>query len=106
MTAPVIHSDRKRVFMHKFELDVQAGVGLTDGQGSDPQFMLDWSDDGGHTWSALQLWNSAGRIGNYLKRLRWLRLGQFRQRVMRLTISDPVTRTIIDASVDLSVGSN
>lgn len=106
MTAPVIHSDRKRVFMHKYELDVEAGVGLTIGQGYEPQFMLDWSDDGGRTWSGLQLWQSAGRLGEYGKRLRWLRLGQFRQRVMRLTISDPVIRTIISSNVDLSMGSN
>lgn len=106
MVAPVIHSDRKRVFMYKFELDIQTGVGLTTGQGSDPQYMLDWSDDGGRSWSLLQPWSSAGMVGQYLKRLRWLRLGQFRQRVMRLTISDPVDRVVISSTAELNVGSN
>ena len=106
MISPVIHSDRKRVFMSRFELDVEAGVGLTTGQGSNPQFMLDHSDDGGRTYSGLQLWDSAGQIGAYRTRLRWLRNGSFRQRVLRLTISDPVIRTIIAASADIKVGTS
>ena len=106
LISPVIQNDRQRVFMYRFELDVETGVGLTSGQGSDPQMMLDWSDDGGRTWSALQQWHSMGAIGAYRKRLRWLCLGQFRQRVMRITISDPVIRTIIDNSVTLKAGSS
>jgi hypothetical protein len=47
-----------------------------------------------------------GKIGEYGKRLRWLRLGQSRNRVMKVTISDPVPRTIIANDADLRVGSN
>lgn len=101
---PVIHSDRKRIFMSRFELDVQNGVGLTTGQGSDPQIMLDWSNDGGRTFTMQQIWHSAGAVGEYTRRLRWLRLGQARSRVMRVTISDPVPRVIIANNVDLKVG--
>jgi len=97
-------SDRKRVFMSRFELDVEAGVGLSTGQGSNPQIMLDYSDDGGRTWSKQQLWRSLGVIGAFLTRVRWLRMGNFRQRVLRLTITDPVKRTIIAAHADLSAG--
>lgn len=106
LVAPVIHSDRHRVFMQRFELDVESGVGLTSGQGSDPQIMLDWSDDGGRTFSAQQPWQSAGKIGEYTKRLRWLRLGQFRNRVFRVTIADPVRRNIIANNADLKAGLN
>lgn len=102
--APPIHSDRKRVFMPRFELDIESGVGLSSGQGSDPQIMLDWSDDGGHTFTDRQLWQSMGKIGAYKQRLRWLRLGQSRDRVMRVTVSDPVRRTIIAANADITVG--
>lgn len=105
LVSPVIHSDRKRVFMNRFELDMETGVGLNTGQGSDPQVMLDWSDDGGRTFKPLQIWNSFGKIGEFTKRLRWLRLGQARNRVMRITISDPVTRTIIANNVDLRVAT-
>lgn len=104
LVAPVIHADRHRVFMSRFELDVQTGIGLTTGQGSDPQIMVNWSDDGGRTYSQLQQWNTMGKIGEYLIRLRWLRLGQFRQRVMKVTISDPVPRCIIANSVDIEAG--
>lgn len=106
MISPVIHSDKKRMFMSRFELDIEAGVGLTTGQGSDPQYMLDYSDDGGRSWSGLQLWNSAGQLGEYRTRLRWLRMGSFRNRVLRLTISDPVIRTVISAYADVNVGTS
>lgn len=106
MVSPIIHDDRNRVFIYKFELDVESGVGLTSGQGSDPQVMLNWSDDGGRTFSALQQWHSMGKIGEYKKRLRWLRLGQARNRVFKVTISDPTIRTIIDNSVTVRAGTN
>lgn len=99
-----IHNDRLRNFMSVFELDCEVGVGTTTGQGSDPQIMLDWSDDGGRTFKTLQIWKSLGRIGEYLTRLRWTRLGQFRQRILRVTVSDPVRRTIIAAHVDMAPG--
>lgn len=97
-------SDRKRVFCSRFELDVQAGVGLVTGQGSDPQIMLERSIDGGMTWSTQQKWRSMGRIGEYLTRLRWLAQGQGRQLMWRLTCTDPVQRVIIAAYADLQVG--
>lgn len=107
LVAPVIHDpDRRRVFMDRFELDIQAGVGLATGQGSNPQVMLDWSDDGGYQFNTLQPWATMGAQGATTTRLRWLRLGQTRNRVMRVTISDPVCRTIIGASATMRVGKN
>jgi len=103
--SPPIHSDRKRVFMPRFELDVESGVGLTTGQGSSPQIMLDWSDDGGRSYSTRQLWQSIGAMGANRTRVRWRRLGQARNRIMRLTISDPVRRTIMAAHADIYTGT-
>lgn len=96
-TSPTIHSDRKRVFMSRLEVDIEAGVGIATGQGSDPQWMLRSSKDGGRNFTALQKWRSAGAIGNTRTRLRWLRMGQARERVFELSTSDPVKRTIIAA---------
>ena len=48
---PAIQKDRKTIFHHKFELDFKPGIGLITGQGSDPQAMLEWSDNDGKTWS-------------------------------------------------------
>lgn len=102
--SPPIHNDRKRVFCSRFELDVETGVGNTLDPGSNPQIMLDWSDDGGRTFRGPQMWSSMGKIGEYTRRLRWLRNGQARQRVYRVVISDPVPRVIISAHSDLEVG--
>jgi len=42
--------------------------------GADPQVMLRWSDDGGHTWSN-EHWRSMGQIGQTGYRTIWRRLG-------------------------------
>jgi len=104
LTSPIIHSDRKRVYISRFELDIESGIGNTTDPASDPQIMLDWSDDGGRTFSELQLWNSMGKLGAYRQRLRWLRQGQSRNRIYRVVVSDPVKRSIIAAHADLEVG--
>lgn len=103
VSAP-LHSDRKRLTISRMELDFQTGVGVATGQGSNPQVMLEWSKDGSETYSAIKVWQSIGRIGAFLTRLRWLRLGQARQWVFRYTITDPVRRTMIAANADVASG--
>jgi hypothetical protein len=105
VTSPPIHSDRKRLFISRLEIDMEAGVGINTGQGSDPQVMMRSSKDGGRSYSTRQIWKSAGAIGANRSRLRWLRLGQARERVFELTISDPVKRTIIAAHGDGYTGA-
>lgn len=80
------------------------GDAADDPPGVDPRIMLDWSDDGARTWSALRLWRSMGRQGAYLTRLRWLKLGQARQRVLRLQVTDPVRRSLIGFYLDTETG--
>ncbi len=72
--------------------------------GADPQIRLDWSDDGGRTWSLLKKWRSMGKIGEYRKRLRWLKMGQARQRILRLEVTDPVRRNLIGNYLDVEQG--
>ena len=82
--------------MPDFEVEMEKGVGLATGQGSDPQVMLDWSNDGGRTFVPAQKWRSMGKIGEYGGRsIRWDGLGSFYQRTMRLSISDPVKRVVL-----------
>ena len=106
LVSGVVHGDRKRVFHRRLEIDVEAGVGLTSGQGSDPQIWLDYSDDGGRSYSLRKPQRSLGKIGEYQARLRWNRLGQARNRVYRLTIADPVKRTLIGTHLDAAPGHN
>jgi hypothetical protein len=101
--SPPVHQDRKRVWHSLFELDMETGVGLAAGQGSNPQIMLDHSDDGGRTYSTLQKWRSMGKQGDYLTRVRWTRMGLARQRVYRIQITDPVKRTILAAHLTSEV---
>lgn len=96
--------DKKRLFCSRLELDMEAGVGLNDGQGSDPQAMLRISKDGGRSWSLLQPWRSIGKIGEFLTRLRWLRLGVAYRWCFELTITDPVKRVVIGAHADFEEG--
>lgn len=95
---PHITDDTKRVIYHSLELTMQTGVGLSSGQGDDPQAMLRWSDDGGYTWSN-ERWASIGRIGKTKSRVKWDRLGQSRDRIFEVTISDPVRRVITGSSL-------
>jgi hypothetical protein len=97
VTSPPIHDDQKRVFVSKLEMDIEAGVGIATGQGSDPQVMLRCSRDGGRTFGIHQKWRSAGAIGQYRARMKWRKLGQAREWVFEITITDPVKRTIIKA---------
>ena len=73
-------------------------------QGADPQVMLRFSDDGGHTWSN-EHWKSMGRIGQYGKRTIWRRLGatmKIRDRVYEVSGTDPVRIYIMGAELILS----
>lgn len=97
ITTPPIHEDRKRIFMDRFEIEVEAGDGVDGQPAADPQMMLEWSKDGGKTWYTSQPARSMGLLGQYIKRLRWINLGQSRTWIFRLTCTDPVRRYIIGA---------
>ena len=89
---------------HSLQLDLETGGGLNTGQGSDPQVMLRWSDDGGHTWSN-EHWVSVGKIGQYGHRAIWRRLGmttKLRDRVYEVSMTDPVKTAIVGAELVLS----
>ena len=72
--------------------------------GYNPQAMLRWSDDGGHTWSN-EHWSSMGKIGQYGSRTFWRRLGmtvKLRDRVYEVSGTDPVKIAITNAELLLS----
>ena len=91
------------LFYKSFQIDINPGIGLTTGQGSDPQIMLQFSKDGGHTWS-YERWKSLGKIGKYLTRTKWYQLGIARNMVFRVRVSDSVNAALINAVVDATVG--
>jgi hypothetical protein len=103
LTGPVAHHDRKQVYHRRLEIEFEAGVG--NASVTDPQMWMDYSDDGGRTWSARKPFRALGEIGEYATRVRFLRLGQSRNRIYRLTIADAVKRSIVSAYLDAGPGS-
>jgi hypothetical protein len=101
---PTGQNNFKRTAQHSLQLNCESGVGLNLGQGSNPQVMLRWSDDGGHTWSN-EHWAPIGQIGAYGRRTFWRRLGmtlKLRDRVYELSGTDPVKIAITGAELILS----
>jgi hypothetical protein len=98
--APHIWSreNRKRLFHASLQIEFSPGVGLQTGQGSNPQAMLRWSDDGGATFGS-EHWTTIGAAGRFKNRAMWRRLGHARDRVYEMRISDPVKRDIVGATL-------
>ncbi len=100
---PHLNVEHARLTFNSLEVLAQVGAGLLSGQGSDPQIMLRWSNDGGRTWSR-EHWTTLGRIGAYRTRVLWTRLGQARDRVFEVVVSDPVACSLITAYLNVDVG--
>jgi hypothetical protein len=103
--APHITSDLQRQYFHELQIQFQPGVGLSSGQGQDPQAMLRGSNDGGSTWSN-EYWTSIGKQGKYQNRAIWRRLGWSRDKVFEVSVSDPVKAVIISANLKAEAGEN
>lgn len=100
VTTPPVNDDRKRIFVSRFELEVESGQGNPADPGVPPVMILDVSKDGGITFISPQIFRSMGAVGEYIKRLRWLNLGVSRTWVFRIQCTDPVRRYIIGAYID------
>lgn len=103
--APHLTTDLQRQYFEELQLQFQPGVGLSTGQGNDPQAMLRWSSDGGSTWSN-EHWATIGKIGKYTNRAIWRRLGTARDRIFEVTVSDPVKTVIVSANLKMTAGEN
>ena len=90
-------SNRQRIFFSQLQIEFTPGVGLQVGQGSNPQCMLRWSDDGGFSWSD-EIWAPIGMAGETKNRAMWYLLGESRDRVWEVTFTDPTPRDIIGAT--------
>lgn len=98
-----VYAEQHRAFHDRLEMVFETGVGLTTGQGSDPEVMLEYSDDGGRTWLSLPN-KKLGPLGHYEARVIWQGLGSARNRVYRGSISDPVKVVLTDTFVEVRGG--
>jgi hypothetical protein len=132
--APHLVSDFQRQYFSELQILFQPGVGLTGniigansptnavaglavaglavaGQnslatlGANPQAMLRWSNDGGSTWSN-EHWTSIGVQGRYKNRAIWRRLGQARDRIFEVVVTDPIKAVIVAANLKAEAGEN
>jgi len=91
-TLPPLWAGTYRAFCARLEVEMETG-GAAPGS-----VLLDWSDDGAHTWTPTRSMSS-GASGEYRRRVYTTRLGSFRQRTFRLT-SHGLTRLFaVDAEV-------
>lgn len=101
----VFDQDFNKVTIDRLQLLMETGVGLESGQGSDPQVMLRYSKDGGRTWGR-EIRRTFGKIGKYLTRAIWRRLGSARDWVFEITITDPVKVVITNTNMRYRTGSS
>lgn len=93
------------LFISRLEVIIQAGVGLTSGQGVDPQIMMRLSRDGGKTWGN-EIDMSMGALGEYAWRSYANKLGRGRNWVCELAVSDPVFVSLIECNIDAEWGNS
>lgn len=97
----VIENENKWIRHNRLEIACEMGVGLdgTTQPGTDPLWLLDWSDDGCHSFSnSRQL--KIGKIGQYRHRGVARRLGLSRRRVYRLRTTEPCKIAVYGVNLD------
>lgn len=90
------------LFIDQLELYIQSGQG--NATAPDPQMMLQYSKNGGRTWSA-ERWMAAGKVGQFKRRLRWMQLGQARNWTFRLTATDAAIWNLVECWANVREGS-
>jgi hypothetical protein len=102
---PHLCEEKKRIFYSQIQFDLEAGLGLQSGQGSDPQVMLSWSNDGGKTFG-MEWQIPAGMAGEFGRRVIGRRLGSGRDRVFQVSVTDPIPWRLVDVYIEFEVGTN
>ena len=84
----------RRPEISNLTVELQSGIGLVTGQGSDPQVMLRYSTNG-RTWSN-EVTRSFGKIGEFDHRTLFGSLGRFHPPagMIEIAVSDPVAATV------------
>lgn len=90
--------NRARMRHTRLEIEFKPGSAQQTGTFTNPQAILTWSDDGGQTFGN-DHFASLGQSGQTKNRCIWRRLGIARDRVYQVTVSDPVNRDIVGASI-------
>lgn len=98
--SPMLLNQDRRILVTSLELLMQVGIGVQSGQGENPLVTLRVSRDGGFTWGNEHPC-SAGRVGEYWRRVIFRSLGLGRRFVFEIVCSDPVPWRITEAYVNV-----
>jgi hypothetical protein len=105
---PHIAANLNNVFYHLLEVDFQFGVGLVENGtnvSTDPRVTLYISNDGGLTWKN-PIYAKLGKIGKYLTRARFDRLGYARDRVFKVVVTEATKLQMLMAMMDIEIGAS
>ncbi len=102
---PHLNEKQLNLFVTRLEIELQRGVGLISGQGSDPAFLVSASHDGGMSYGP-ERFISPGKLGKYLARAKSERWGRARDWVYKLTITDPVLIALAAVYLDVEQGNS
>jgi hypothetical protein len=95
-----LHDFPKGLIVDQLDVDIIPGVGITgaDRDAANPKLMLDWSDDGGRTWTGGRI-ASLGQVGERHAAASFHQLGSTLRagRTFRLSSSSSVMRGILNA---------
>lgn len=98
---PHLVSDGNRVTYDRLALDMDCGNGVPTSPSYEPLLLLEYSDDRGKTWHQAPQ-QSMGAQGEYLVQMIWHRLGMARDRVFRVSWSEPVFTAIQGAWLNVT----
>jgi hypothetical protein len=97
--------DGRRLFYEDMQVDMETGVGISTGQGSNPQLLMRYSNDSGHTWSNIKS-KTMGAVGQYGARAKFGPSGAGRNRVWEISTTEPVKFAVIGAFSRFEVGES
>lgn len=92
-----------RIITKQMFINMQVGVGLASGQGSDPVFICQYSNDGGMTYAG-DAWVDIGIAGDHTKRVQFDGFANGYEVRTRIMWSDPVPVTIWGGEIDIVPG--
>lgn len=83
-----INKSVNRIRINEVQLDMEVGLS------TEAKVILELSKDAGKTWGNDNL-SSTGKKGDHLKKVRWLRLGQARDAIIKIVITDAIPIRIL-----------
>ncbi len=87
VTSPIFNEESKNISVYELEIEANVGTGLTSTPASAPNLSLQWSTDGGNTFSTARSL-SLGASGAYTTRVRTHKLGTGRNWVTKISLTD------------------